>query len=99
MYGLYYILILILVSIYCVECFNILDYSHYMDYLPYKQEGLSGLISFIISSIQLNSILYLAFEDFRTAPIPPSQLRNRKMEVGSLKDFISVEGITKFKLN
>ena len=40
-------------SLYCAECFNILDYSHYMDYLPYKQEGLSGLIH---KSLTLNFI-------------------------------------------
>ena len=39
---------LIILSFYSIECFNIMDYSHYMDYLPYKQEGLSGLLSIII---------------------------------------------------
>ena len=32
-----------------------------------------------------------AFEDFRTAPIPPTHLRNRKMEMGKLK--VQVEDV------
>lgn len=70
-----------------------MDYSHYMDYLPYKQEGLSGTLYHHHTCIHNLIIIIIAFEDFRTAPIPPTQLRNRKMETGSLKDFISVEGI------
>eukprot|EP01041_Mallomonas_annulata_P006683 gene6683-13538_t len=54
------------------------DYSHYIDYLPHKQEG----------------YLFTNVEDFRTVNLPPSQLRNRKIEIGALNQ-LKVEDVLK----
>ena len=48
--------------------------------------------SYVFSSLKIFLLVGLsAFEDFRTAPLAPTALRNRKMEIGNLK--VQVEDV------